>query len=569
MLISKLLGERYKERPSDATLISHVFLLRGGYIRQVSNGIFSLLPLGLNIARKIENVIRLEMNAIGAEEVLLPVALPAELWKESGRYDSVGEELLRFSDRTGRQMLLGMTHEEAAVHLARSEIKAHTQLPLYIYQIQTKYRDEPRPRGGLVRVREFVMKDGYSFHASQEDLERCYSETMAAYERIFKACGLKNMLVVSSDTGMMGGKTAHEFMLLSEGGEDSLVLCERCSYRSNMDVAESQLLPGEPSGMSRAEVHTPGITDIAALAAFLKISEKDVAKAAVFKRADTSAPVVVFLRGDLEVNETKLQRAAGCTILPAVPEDNLPLCLGYVGVLGIQEGEAEVYYDRSLEGMKGFVTGANKVDYHMTGVDIEECSVHRFLDLAKVREGDLCPVCSSPLTIKRGIEVGNIFQLGDRYTKAMGMTYTDEHNEQRIPLMGCYGIGVGRLLACVIEDNHDEYGPVWPRRIAPYDVHICCLSGRDMDIADYADKLYGDMSALYDVIMDDRAASAGVQFADADLIGAPIRVILSRKNMDKGVAEIVFRNSKRSNEIPLGDLKDFLKTLLESETEPV
>ncbi|MCL2539400.1 MAG: His/Gly/Thr/Pro-type tRNA ligase C-terminal domain-containing protein, partial [Oscillospiraceae bacterium] len=383
------------------------------------------------------------------------------------------------------------------------------------------------------------------------------------------ACGLKNVLTFKSDTGMMGGKTAHEFMLLSEGGEDSLVICESCGYRANMDVAVSEISNTEPSGLKREEVYTPGITDIAALAKFLQISERDIAKAAVFKRADTKTPVVVFLRGDLEVNEAKLRRVAGCEILPLGDDFETSLRLGFVGAIGLAKEEAEIYFDRSLEGKTGFVTGANREDYHITGVNIEECSVDSFHDLAKAREGDSCPECGSPLTVRRGIEVGNIFQLSDRYSKAMNMTYTDAENILKNPLMGCYGIGIGRLMACVIEDNHDDFGPVWPRAIAPYDLHICCLSANDEGIAGLAAELYADMNGYCGVLMDDRQVSAGVQFADADLIGAPVRVILSRRNTDNNVAEVVSRDKKNKTFVSLDTLSEFLRDLVKLGWESV
>jgi len=331
-----------------------------------------------------------------------------------------------------------------------------------------------------------------------------------------------------------------------------------------MDVALSGISPNEPSGLKREEVHTPGITDIEALAEFLNINKRDIAKATVFKRSDTEAPVIVFLRGDLEVNEAKLRRTVGCEILPLGKEDETSLCLGFIGAIGFDDGGVEVFWDRSLEGKTGFVTGANRKDYHIVGIDIDECPVSRFHDLAKAREGDTCPECRSPLSVRRGIEVGNIFQLGDRYTKAMDMTYADTENKLKHPIMGCYGIGVGRLMACVVEDNHDEFGPIWPRSIAPYDLHICRLSANDADIIEFAARLYDCLSDSCEVLMDDRPVSAGVQFADADLIGAPVRVILSRRNMDKGVAEVVSRDKKSRDFISLETLPGVLKNLVNS-----
>ncbi|MCL2462418.1 MAG: proline--tRNA ligase, partial [Defluviitaleaceae bacterium] len=411
MRLSVLLGERQKEKPADAFLDSHIFMLRGGYIRQVAGGIYSLLPPAKRAVRKIENIIREEMDAIGGQEVLFPVVLPAELWQESGRYEDVGEELMRFKDRAGRPMVLGMTHEEASVHLARNEAKSYLRYPFMIYQIQTKFRDEPRVRGGLIRVREFTMKDGYSFHTSWDDLREYYKQVYAAYERIFSRVGLKNVFAVQSDSGMMGGKTAHEFMFPSAGGEDELVICKSCGYRSNMEVAASVLPDIETDEEKNAaeapleSVSTPGIKDIDTLSAHLGVRPYKCVKAAVFAKED-GTPVIAFIRGDLSVNETKLSRLAKSEIEPFAGEAD-GLCLGFVGPLGLDVKGAEVWFDNSLKGAKNMVCGANRPDTHMTGLSFaRDLNVpdERFAAFAEVSEGDLCSECGAPLTITKGIE---------------------------------------------------------------------------------------------------------------------------------------------------------------------
>jgi prolyl-tRNA synthetase len=563
MLLSNLLGERFKERPADAVLDSHVFLLRGGYIRPVSNGIFSLLPPAKRIARKLENIIREEMDSIGGQEVLFPVVLPAELWQESGRFESVGSELLRFKDRTGRDMLLGMTHEEAAVHLARGEAKTYSRYPFMIYQIQTKFRDEPRARGGLIRVREFTMKDAYSFHTSQEDLEDYYEKVLKAYFRIFERAGLPDVIAVKSDTGMMGGRTAHEFMFLSDGGEDTLVLCPKCGYHSNMEVAVSVIAKERREEKTIEEVYTPGVKTIEDLSAFLGITPAQTVKAAVFSRCDTGAPVVVFLRGDLQVNELKLAKLVQSEVQPLAGGEDSSLSFGFIGPLGLQAAGAQVFYDRSLKDETNLVCGANKEDCHLKNLSIpRDLCIDAFVDAAKVGDGDACAVCGAPLRLQRGIEVGNIFQLGTKYTKAMGMTYADENGELQTPVMGCYGIGVGRLLACVLENHHDGCGPIWPKAVAPWQVHICLLNNSKQEVRDTGFALYESLSKSLEVVMDDRDVAAGVQFADADLLGVPLRCIVSPRNLASGQVELVSRDKAVKEMVSIGDVPESVKRLL-------
>lgn len=563
MLLSKLLGERYKEKPADAVLDSHVYLLRGGYIRQVSNGIFSLLPPARRITQKLEKIIREEMDGIDGQEVLFPVVLPAELWQESGRFDSVGSELLKFKDRTGRDMLLGMTHEEAAVHLARSEAKSHMKYPFMIYQIQTKFRDEPRSRGGLIRVREFTMKDAYSFHTSEQDLEGYYEKVLQAYHRIFARVGLSNVIAVKSDTGMMGGQAAHEFMFLSDGGEDSLILCEHCGYQSNMEVAVSSIVKKDLPEKEIEEVYTPDVKTIDELSDFLEITSAQTLKAAVFSRCDNNRPVVVFLRGDLQVNESKLKKIVQTEIQPLAGLEDTTLCFGFIGPYQLLARNVQIIYDQSLACETNLVCGANKKEYHLKNISVaRDLDIHEFVDVSKVNDGDACVCCGKPLKISRGIEVGNIFQLGSKYTKSMEMTYADENGTLQTPVMGCYGIGVGRLMACVLENNHDDFGPLWPEAIAPWQIHICTLNNAKSEIREIGLSLYVELSKSYEVLLDDRDVGAGVQFADADLLGAPLRIIVSPRNLASGGVEIVSRDKTMREVVMLEDVMVFVNTLI-------
>lgn len=563
MLLSKLLGERFKEKPADAILDSHIFLLRGGYIRPVSNGIFTLLTPARRITQKIEKIIRDEMDGIGGQEVLFPVVLPAELWNESGRFESVGSELMRMKDRTGRDMLLGMTHEEAAVHLARGEAKSYARYPFMIYQVQTKFRDEPRARGGLIRVREFTMKDAYSFHTSQTDLEDYYEKVLEAYHRIFARAGLRHVIAVGSDTGMMGGSKAHEFMFLSDAGEDSLVLCDHCGYQANMEVAVSAIKKKSHAEKEIEEVYTPGVKTIEELASFLGITPAETLKAAAFTRCDNNSPVIVFLRGDLLVNETKLKKLVGSDIQP-LEAGSGAFVFGYIGPYGLDAGGAQVLYDKSLQGETNLVCGANKENYHLKNVSVpRDLRVDTFVDAAKVNDGDACTVCGSPLKLSRGIEAGNIFQLGTKYTASMGMTYTDENGELQTPIMGCYGIGVGRLLACILEDSHDDYGPIWPKAVAPWQLHICMLNNAKEEIRETGFSLYEKLSKMYEVILDDRDVPAGVQFADADLLGVPLRLIVSPRNLAAGQVEIVSRDKSVREMAHVDDAVTVIKKIME------
>lgn len=565
MKLNKLVGDRFKERPADCVIDSHALMVRGGYIKYVANGIYSsYLPLR-RITRKIEEIIRQEMDAIDGQEVLFPVALPASLWEESGRYESVGKELLRFTDRNGSPMVLGMTHEEAAVHLVREYGQTYSRYPFMIYQIQTKFRDEARPRAGLIRVREFTMKDAYSFHTSQEDLEEYYMRCHKAYERIFARAGVPEVISVASDSGMMGGNISHEFMLLTPVGEDSIAICSDCDYRANMEAAESIILnTKDDSSEALTKVATPDQHTIEEVCDFLGSDAKKSCKAVVYQRNADDSYVVLFIRGDLEINETKVTNFLGCEIHPAIITEECGLNAGFIGPWNLN-GDFTILYDNSLKGINNLVCGANEEGYHYTGLDMErDLPDAEYHDFAKIIEGGICPKCGKPhITISRGIEVGNIFQLGTKYTKAMHMEYIDSDNTTKNPVMGCYGIGVGRLAASVCEAHHDEYGPIWPMAIAPWQVHLCAVRPDNADVKEYADALYEKLqSAGIEVIYDDRSVSAGIMFSDADLLGVPLRVIVSPRNMKESCCEIVSRDKTLSVKEPLDSVFEKVKTLV-------
>lgn len=553
MKVSKLVGSRFKEKPADCVIDSHALMVRGGYMKYVGNGIYSEFPTLRRVTAKIERIIRQEMDAIDGQEVLFPVILPADLWEESGRYESVGSELLRFQDRNHSKHVLGMTHEEAAVHLVREYAQTYTKYPFMIYQIQRKFRDEARPRAGMIRVREFTMKDAYSFHTSQEDLETYYNVCFQAYNRIFQKAGIPEVVTVASDSGMMGGSLSHEYMLLTPVGEDSIVLCQECDYRANMEAAENIVLNQEGQNQELTCVQTPDCKTIEDVCAFLKSDVKSSCKAVVYQKNSDDSYVVAFVRGDYEVNETKLRNAVGEEIHPAEITEDCGLVAGYIGPYGITEN-AQVFIDVSLKGVASMVAGANKEGYHYTGLNLErELGQVDYLDISKIQEGGICPCCKKPaITIKRGIEVGNIFQLGTKYTKAMNMQYTDEKGELHYPIMGCYGIGVGRLAASICEAHHDEYGPVWPISIAPWEVQVCCLRVDDEETKKVSDDIYQKLlDAGIDVIYDDRDVRPGAMFSDADLIGAPIRVVVSPRNLKESCVELASRDKSVKDMVPV------------------
>lgn len=564
MKLVNLVGDRFKERPSDCVVDSHALMIKGGYMKNVANGIFSLYPSLKRITRKIENIIREEMDAIEGQEVLFPVVLPGSLWEESGRYQSVGSELLRFTDRGNTPMLLGMTHEEAAVHLVREYGNSYTRYPFMIYQIQTKFRDEARPRAGLIRVREFTMKDAYSFHTSQEDLEAYYDRCLDAYNRIFKRAGIPEVITVASDTGMMGGKVAHEFMLPTPIGEDYLAICDACDFSANMEAAETVIKNQAGNIEPLIKVHTPNAKTIEEVMTFLGTDIKQACKAVVYQKNEDNSYVVVFTRGDMDINDVKLKNHLGAEVYPAAIEESSDIVAGFIGPKGITD-KATVLFDRSLEGINSLIVGANEKDHHCTGFNFErDYGPVTFVDLSKIQEGGICPKCGDyAIKLSRGIEVGNIFQLGVKYSKAMSMTYQDENGEAQHPIMGCYGIGVGRLAASVCEARHDDFGPIWPITIAPWQVHLCCLRVDDEETKAFADKLYLDLQKQnVEVIYDDRDVRPGFMFSDADLLGVPVRAVVSPRNLKESVVEITTRDKRISKKVSTDEVVSEIKSII-------
>jgi prolyl-tRNA synthetase len=567
MKLSNLLGRRTKEVPREAASVSHQYLLRGGYVRPLAAGIYSILPLGKRVLAKIESIIRQEMDAIGGQEVLMPVVMPRELWEESGRYYSIDNSMVRFKDRNHKDFVLGMTHEEAVLALARTEVSSYKQLPLMLYQLQTKFRDEPRPRGGLIRVREFTMKDAYSFHRTDADLITYYKECYKAYERIFARVGLKNTRVVQSDTGMMGGAVAHEFMLEAAIGEDSLVICDGCDYAANAEVATCKHATATRSINGLKEVSTPSCKTIESLCEFLNVTTAQTAKAIFFNlKSAEGREILVFclVRGDRTVNDIKLSKILGSNTFEMATDEKIRSIgaePGFASPIGLaNHRDLLVLVDHSVMSSPDLIAGANKHDSHVINFNAERditCD-YQLVDITSVGAGDKCIHCIGSLRITRGIEIGNIFQLGTKYTASMNMSFLDETGKAQIPTMGCYGIGVGRLMASIIEDCHDGRGPVWPRNVAPFQVHLCVLG---MDAASSSAKIVYEELLKHgvEVLWDDTNSQAGVQFADADLIGAPIRLIISARNEKRGVIEYVLRDGSKKGEIKAIELIEFIK----------
>lgn len=566
MLISKLCVSRTKDVPADAKMISHKLMLRAGYIKQVANGIYTLSPLGAKACLNIENIIRAEMNRLDGQEVKFPVVMPKELWDQSGRYTSIGSEMARFEDRAHHKMLLGMTHEEASVHLAKNWVTSYTQLPFMIYQIQTKFRDEPRSRGGLIRVREFTMKDAYSFHNSLEDLDTYYNKVHDGYTRIFERVGLKNFISVKSDTGMMGGSVAHEFMSINDDGEDELIICN-CGYKSNQEVAECiyENVSPETINGEMQEIFTGSAKDIEAVCKELKTDAKHTIKAVAYAIKGEDGIVLAFVRGDKEVNEAKLKKATQKDIVPFSAENDSRLCAGNIGPTKDFGSDVIVVFDNSLKNANNMVAGANKPEYHLVNVSVQrDIKNAKFFDISKVQAGDICPNCAKKsLKIVHGIEIGNIFQLGTKYTKSMDMTVLDNAGNKFNPIMGCYGIGVGRALACVIEESHDDYGIIMPKSIAPYKVHITPLRLDDERVQSVAYEIYNTLQDDgIECLFDDRNTSAGNKFSDADLMGMPIRVVVSPKGLDEDQIEIKDRTTGEVLKVHKSEAIEAIKSLL-------
>jgi len=553
MRYSRALLPTLKEAPADATSKSHVFLLRAGYVRRVGAGIYSFLPLGVRVLRKVEAIVRGEMNAAGAEEVLLPALLPADYFKETGRWDMFGDTLLRLKDRKGADYHLGPTHEEIITDLARREVKSYRDLPKNLYQIQTKFRDEARPRGGLLRCREFSMKDAYSFDVDEESAKRSYEQMRVAYTNIFDRMGF-DYRMVSADSGAMGGSGSAEFQVLVQSGEDVIAACQTCSYAANLEVAKTPALPrrgAAPEAVPAPEkVHTPGHGKIEAVAKFLGQSPSDFLKSLLYLVGKDLVMVVV--RGDHDVNEVKLARALGVDeVHLAAPADVVKATgakLGFAGPVGFS---GRVVIDVDAASITDAVTGANETDYHLQHVQHGRDFQAQVASIRQVMDGDLCPNCGAPLKLYRGIEAGHIFLLGTHYTAKMSATYLDEKGENQTIVMGCYGIGVSRLVAAAIEQHHDDNGIIWPISIAPYHVHLVQLGMEPEVVAEVA-RLEQELSAAgIEVLIDDREERPGVKFKDADLIGIPLRATVGARGLKNGQIEFKLRSEGDPKKVEL------------------
>ena len=566
MRLSKLIGERLKEVPAGVVAKSHEYLIRAGYIKQVSNGIYSLLPPAMRVQKKIQQIIREEMDKVDGQEVLFPVMMPKELWEESGRYTSIGNEMFRLKDRSGHDMVLGMTHEEAAVHMAKNTAKSYEQLPFMIYQIQTKLRDEPRARAGLIRVREFTMKDAYSFHETQEDLNEYYEKMYAAYVNTFTRIGMKNFITVESDSGMMGGKKSHEFMLITDIGEDSLAVCEHGDYNANSEIADSVLPRYESVESALTEVNTGDKQTIEEVSEFLSVKPYQTCKAVVYYGTTNKKYYLVFIRGDLQLNEVKLRNLVKEEVVAIDDLSEVNLVKGYIGPTNFNQENLVVLYDISLQGEKNLVVGGNKNHIHYTGFsfdrDIKNIAFH---DLYQVQEGHLCPRCGGKLNLVRGVEIGQIFQLGTKYTTSMNMTIHTKDGQDMNPIMGCYGIGVGRSLACLAEEGLDEKGLIWPMSVAPWQIYLAPIKMEDDIIKAESDKLYTMLTNQgFEVLYDDRKASPGVKFAESELMGIPVRIVVSPRNLENNSYELAVRKTGEKIIIEKQDILTKLQEIISS-----
>jgi len=562
MRYSEMFLPTLREVPSDAEIISHQLMIRAGMIRKLTSGIYTYLPLGYRVIRKLEEIIRQEMNRAGAQEVFMPTVQPRELWEESGRWSLYGKELLRFKDRNDRECCLGPTHEEVITDLVRNEIKTYRHLPRNLYQIQTKFRDEIRPRFGVMRCREFGMKDAYSFDADEEGAEISYQKMFDAYTEIFKRCGLE-FRAVEADTGSIGGSFSHEFMVMAATGEDSLVFCSNCEYAANLEKAEiaaPEIHPVHTEDILPLElVHTPDMKSIEEVSSFLRVAPRDIVKTMIYS-ADGN-PVAVLVSGDEEVNEIKVKNYLNCDVLEMATDEVIHKVTGaprgFAGAIGIK---VKIIADYSLSNMTNFVMGANKEDYHVKNVNIgRDVSVAAFADLRIARNTDLCARCGSALKFARGIEVGHVFKLGTKYSKAMKAQYLDKNGKERYMIMGCFGIGVGRTVAAAIEQNHDENGIVWPVPLAPYQVIITPVNVNDEKIKKMSVQLYEALQQRgIEVILDDRDERAGVKFKDADLIGIPLRVTVGQKLLIEGVLEVKIRRTGEVKILAVDAAEDFV-----------
>jgi prolyl-tRNA synthetase len=563
MRLSKLFGKTLKENPAEADTISHRLLLRTGMIYQVASGIYAYMPLSWHVLKKIEEIIRDEMNKAGGQELTMPVLQPLEWWQATGRDKSMGENLFVLTDRKQRKLALGPTHEEVITTLVSRFVQSYRDLPLLLFQIQTKFRDEPRPRGGLIRVREFDMKDAYSFDTDEAGLDKVYQTLLQAYRNIFARCGLPAMMV-EADSGAIGGKDSHEFMLIAESGEDEIIYCEACKYAANTEKAKSHkhLLETQPA-LPIEEVSTPGKRTIEEVSGFLKVPATNTLKA-VFYIADKNL-VFVVIRGDLEVNEIKLKNLLKATDLRLATEPEVKAAgivagaASPVGLTGVK-----IVADDSVVTGVNFIAGGNKPETHLKNVNYpRDFKADVVTDIARVTAGDECEKCHSKLASTRGIEVGHVFKLGTAYSKILGANFIDAAGNSQPAIMGCYGIGVGRLMAAAIEQNHDDKGIIWPLPIAPYQVYLCPLYRDGTKVAEVVEKLYSEFTdAGLEVLFDDRTESPGAKFNDADLLGIPLRITVSPRTLEKNTVEVKWRKEKQAQFLPLEGITEKIKEMV-------
>ncbi|MFC1491431.1 proline--tRNA ligase [Nitrospinota bacterium] len=568
MRFSKAFFPTLKEAPAEAEVVSHRLMIRAGMIRRLAAGVYTLLPLGVKAQRKVEQICREELDRAGAQEVFLPALNPAELWQQTGRWEVYGKELVRLKDRHGRDFCLGPTHEEVVTDLISREVRSYRDLPQNLYQIQTKFRDEIRPRFGVMRGREFTMKDGYSFDRDEKGAEESYEQMVEAYKRIFRRCGL-NFGVVAADSGAIGGSFSHEFMVMAETGEEAVNICEKCGYSANVEKTPAAIsLPDFGSGKLE-KVHTPGAHTVEEVAAFFTLPPHQITKTLLYM-ADGD-PVAVMLPGHRELNETKLKNSldvANLYLADAETVENLTkAAVGFAGPVGL-EG-VRILSDDSLKGKGGLVIGANETDHHYTGAEEgRDFRADAFADLTLAEEGDPCPKCGESLIVRRGIEVGHVFKLGCKYSEALDATYLDESGETCTIVMGCYGIGIGRTVAAAIEQNHDDDGIIWPTPIAPFHVDIVLANMMDAECREEAEKLYAALlDARVEAVLDDRDERAGVKFKDADLIGFPYQAVIGPKSLKEGKIELKSRRTGEREFLPLESAKEAIRARIFREIE--
>ena len=565
MRLSKLFMPTLKEAPSDAIIASNKLMLRAALARKISNGLYSYLPLGVRVLNKISNIIREEMDAIGSNECIMPILVSKELLTPSGRWERFKKELFRLKDRNDVDMAMGPTHEEAFTITAQNEIQSYKDFPLTLYQIHTKFRDEIRPRFGVIRSKEFTMKDAYSFHITKECLDKTYNDMSGAYTKIFKRMGL-DTVSVKADSGAMGGEGSEEFMVLSEVGEETIIFCSKCDYRANVEKANVKEEEAAKSYTDKAleEVHTPDIKTINDLEKFFNTSSKNFIKSIIYKTEEDEV-ILVAIRGDLEINETKLSNALGGLDIELADEETVKEVtgarVGFASPIGLKK-KIRIFADNSIKSVADAIVGGNKDDTHIKNVNIErDFNIDVWGDFRTAKEGDRCPVCGEVLYQKKGLELGHIFKLGDKYTEAFNFKVLDENNKEITPIMGCYGIGVNRALASVIEQNYDDKGIIFPISVAPYEAIVVAIDKETEDSFKKAEEIYNALNFIgVETMFDDRKERLGVKLNDCDLIGIPMRIIVGKKSLQRGVVEFKLRKSQESVEVKVEEIIEYVKT---------